>query len=170
MLASSASATAGYSAAGSACAIDPPSVPRLRIWKWPISGVARASSGTAAATSALASTTASVVPGADPQRAVATLDALELGDAPDVDEVLEDREAQRQHRDEALTAGEHLRVVAELGEEVHGVGGRVRGVVLERRGLHRCSPLFRSSGSSVAGAQASFAAHPPSTGMMAPLT
>ncbi len=33
MSASSASATAGYSAAGSAWAIDPPSVPRLRIWK-----------------------------------------------------------------------------------------------------------------------------------------
>ena len=46
MRASSVSATAGYSAAGSAWAIDPPSVPRLRIWKWPISGVARASNGT----------------------------------------------------------------------------------------------------------------------------
>ena len=31
--ASNVSATAGYSAAGSACAIDPPSVPRFRIWK-----------------------------------------------------------------------------------------------------------------------------------------
>ena len=78
--------------------------------------------------------------GADPQRAVATLDALQLGDAPDVDEVVEDREAQRQHRDEALTARQHLRPVAELGEQVHGVGGRVGGVVLERCGLHRCSP------------------------------
>jgi len=61
MLASSARATAGYSAAGSACAIDPPSVPRLRIWKCPISGVATASSGTADATSALASTVACAV-------------------------------------------------------------------------------------------------------------
>ena len=33
IVASSASATAGYSAAGSAWAIEPPSVPRLRIWK-----------------------------------------------------------------------------------------------------------------------------------------
>ena len=36
IVASSASATAGYSAAGSACAIEPPTVPRLRIWKWPM--------------------------------------------------------------------------------------------------------------------------------------
>ena len=48
--ASSASATAGSSDAGSACAIEPPTVPRLRIWKWPMCGTARASSGTAAAT------------------------------------------------------------------------------------------------------------------------
>ena len=62
MLASRASATAGYSPAGSAWAIEPPTVPRLRIWKWPMYGVASLSIGTAAATSALASTAASVVP------------------------------------------------------------------------------------------------------------
>ena len=39
-------ATAGNSDAGSAWASDPPTVPRLRIWKWPMSGVAGASSGT----------------------------------------------------------------------------------------------------------------------------
>ena len=33
MTASRASATAGYSAAASACASEPPIVPRLRIWK-----------------------------------------------------------------------------------------------------------------------------------------
>ena len=60
--ASSASATAGYSAAGSACAIEPPNVPRLRIWKCPMKGVTRVSSGAAFATSALAPTAASVVP------------------------------------------------------------------------------------------------------------
>ncbi len=59
---SSANTTAGYSAAGSAWAMEPPTVPRLRIWRWPISGVARASSGAAAATSASVSTAASVVP------------------------------------------------------------------------------------------------------------
>ena len=35
-VASSATATAGYSAAGSAWASEPPIVPRLRIWKWPM--------------------------------------------------------------------------------------------------------------------------------------
>ena len=136
MLASSASATAGYSAAGSAWAIDPPSVPRLRIWKWPISGVALASSGTARRHLGAGLDGRLRGAGADPQRAVAALDALQLGDAPDVDEVLEDRQAQREHRDQALAAGQHLRAVAELGEQLRGVGGRARRVVLERRGLH----------------------------------
>ncbi|MBW3550885.1 MAG: efflux RND transporter permease subunit [Proteobacteria bacterium] len=39
-------------------AIDPPIVPRLRIWKCPISGTARASNGTAVAISRLRSTAA----------------------------------------------------------------------------------------------------------------
>ena len=60
--ASSASATAGYSPAGSAWAMQPPTVPRLRICACPTNGVARASRGTASATSALCSTAASVVP------------------------------------------------------------------------------------------------------------
>ena len=48
--ASRARATAGSSAAGSACARLPPIVPRLRIASCPISGNAAASSGTASAT------------------------------------------------------------------------------------------------------------------------
>ena len=43
--ASSATAMAGYSAAGSAWAMDPPMVPRLRIWGWPILAVAAWSTG-----------------------------------------------------------------------------------------------------------------------------
>jgi hypothetical protein len=38
--ASTASAAAGYFAAGSACANEPPTAPRLRICKWPISALA----------------------------------------------------------------------------------------------------------------------------------
>jgi len=52
---SSASSAAGSSAAGSAWAIDPPTVPRERIWGWPIRASAAASSGEAARTSSLAS-------------------------------------------------------------------------------------------------------------------
>ncbi len=51
---SSVSTTAGYSAAPSACDSEPPIVPRLRIWKCPMSLVARLTSGARAATSALA--------------------------------------------------------------------------------------------------------------------
>ena len=90
-----------------------------------MNGVARASSGTAAATSALAPTVDCGRARADPQRAVATLDAPQLGDAADVDEVFEHGEAQREHRHEALAAGEHLRLVAELGEEVHRIRQRL---------------------------------------------
>ena len=58
----SATATAGYSDAGSACASEPPTVPRLRIWKCPMSGVARASNGAAAATVGSCSMTRCRVP------------------------------------------------------------------------------------------------------------
>ena len=53
--------------------------------------------------------------------------------------------------------------VAELGEQLRGLGGRVRRVVLERAGFTGASTLRCA-------AQASFAAQPPSTGMIAPLT
>ena len=61
-VASRATATAGYSAAGSAWTSEPPMVPRLRIWKWPMYGVTAASRGTSAATVGSNSTTASRVP------------------------------------------------------------------------------------------------------------
>jgi hypothetical protein len=46
---------------------------------------------------------------ADQQRAVLAADPVERGDAVQIDEVLKAREAQRQQRDEALPAGQHLR-------------------------------------------------------------
>ena len=54
--ASRASATAGYSDTGIGVGEKPPTVPRERIWKCPINGVARASNGTAVATSGSCST------------------------------------------------------------------------------------------------------------------
>ena len=66
------------------------------------------------------------------------VDALQFRDAPDVDEVFEDGEPEREHRDEALSTGQHLRAVAELGEELHRFCDGSRRVILERRGLHRC--------------------------------
>ena len=74
--------------------------------------------------------------GADPDRAVRTLDTAEGIDPADVDEVLEDRQPEGEHRDEALAPGEHLGFVAELGQQGHGFLGQLRRVVLERRRLH----------------------------------
>ena len=141
--ASSASATAGSSDAGSAWAIEPPTVPRLRIWKWPMSGMASASSGTASPAAASCSTARWRGHRPDRERAVRALDAAQLGDPVEVDEVLEAGEPQRQHRHQALPAGEHLGLVAVLGEQRDDVGERLRRVVLERCGLHGQLPKAR---------------------------
>ena len=72
--ASRATATAGYSAAGSAWAIDPPMVPRLRIWRWPM----RASPGPPAGRRPDVGDVLDLGIGrrrADPHRAVPVLDA-----------------------------------------------------------------------------------------------
>jgi hypothetical protein len=74
--------------------------------------------------------------GADPHVPVAALDAPHPGDAADVDQVVEHGQPQGQHGDQALAAGEDLGAVAELGEQLRGLGGRRGGVIGERRGLH----------------------------------
>ena len=122
--ASSVRATAGYSAAGSAWAMEPPIVPRLRIWKCPMRGVARARSGAAAATSGLDPTAASVVPGPDPQRAVTSLDAPQFRYPPQVDQVFEHGQAQGQHGDQALASGQQLGVVSQLTQQLGRLGER----------------------------------------------
>ena len=89
---------------------------------------------------------------------VTQLDVLQLVDAGDVDEVLEVRQAHRQHGHQALPAREDLRVVAVLAQQPHRVRDRVGAVVGElgrlQRGLHdssRASAACRSSASSAAG-------------------
>jgi hypothetical protein len=52
-------------------------------------------------------------------------------------EVLEPGEAQRQHRDQALAAGQDLGVVTVLAQQRHEIGDRLGRVVLERGRLHR---------------------------------
>jgi hypothetical protein len=64
------------------------------------------------------------------------MDACELADPADVHQVVERRQPQRQHRDEALPAGEDLRPFAELGEERHRFLRTRRRVVVEGRRLH----------------------------------
>ena len=111
-------------------------VPRLRIWKWPMNGVARASSGTARGHLGGRARWWPGRAGADPQGAVASLDRAQLLHPAQVDEVVEDGQAQGEHRHEALAAGDDLGGVAELGQQRDGLvdgGGRV---VVERRRLH----------------------------------
>ena len=76
----------------------------------------------------------------DRERAVRTGDPAQVVDPVEVDDVLEAREPQRQHRHQALPAGQHLGLVAVLGEQRGDVGDRLRRVVLERCGLHRQLP------------------------------
>ncbi len=67
-------------------------------------------------------------------------DAAQVVDPVEVDDVLEAGEPQRQHRHQALSTGEHLGLVAVLGEQRGDVGERLGRVVLERCGLHRQLP------------------------------
>ena len=67
---------------------------------------------------------------------VGVVDVVETGDAVDVDEHLGEREPELHHRDEALPAGEHLRFVAELGEQRNSLVRAAGSVVLEGRRLH----------------------------------
>ena len=78
----------------------------------------------------------------DGDRAVGPLDAGERGHPVEVHDVLEARQPQREHRDEALPPGEWLRLVAVLREQTDNVVDRLGRVVLERRRLH-ASDLLR---------------------------
>ena len=70
------------------------------------------------------------------QRPVLAPEPGELCDPVDVDQMLETRQAQRQHRNQALAPRQHLRLVAVLGEQPANLVDRLRRVVLERRRLH----------------------------------
>ena len=72
-----------------------------------------------------------------PERPISALDARQLSDAVEVDEVIEAGQAQGHHGYQALAPGQHLGVLPEVAQEGHGVGQRLRRVVLERGRLHR---------------------------------
>ena len=73
---------------------------------------------------------------ADPQFSVVHADVPQLGKPTDVHERRRAGETEVHHRDQALPAGEELGVVAELGQQRHGLLGGSRTVIGERRGLH----------------------------------
>ena len=74
---------------------------------------------------------------ADREVAVLALDAGQLADPVEVDDVREAGEPHRQQGHEALPAREDLGVIAVLSEQRRDVGHRLGGVVFERSGLHR---------------------------------
>ena len=74
------------------------------------------------------------------------LDGVEAGDPVDVDEVRRGGQAHVEERDQALPAGEHLAVVADLGEDGDGLVDGARCVVHEGGGLHRTDPAFLIAG------------------------
>ncbi len=83
--------------------------------------------------------------GADAHGAAAALDPPQLLDPAHVDEVVEVGQAEGEHGHQALAAGQHPGAVTELGQQGHGLGGRRRPVVLERRRLHVPPPGHTSA-------------------------
>ncbi len=85
---------------------------------------------------------------ADADRASALADALELGNLAEVDQMARLREAHLHHRQQAVTAGEQLRLVAELLQQAERVGNGSWRVILEFARNHRIL-LQRSSWSAI---------------------
>ncbi len=74
--------------------------------------------------------------GADPQSAAVVRNAVQPGDAVDVDEERRPEQAHVERGNEALAAGEDLRVVAAFGERRERVVERLGADVVERRRFH----------------------------------
>ena len=69
--------------------------------------------------------------------------AFELGDPAQVDQVTGLGEAQLHHRQQTVSAGQQLGIVAELRQQAERVGHRLRRVVVEFAGNHL--PLLAKS-------------------------
>ncbi len=78
--------------------------------------------------------------GADMEPSLIPSDALQVGDAVEVDEVGEAGQPQGQQRNEALTPRERLGLVAVLTEDGDRVGNSLGRVVRERRWFHPFLP------------------------------
>ena len=77
---------------------------------------------------------------AHPHPRVGDVDGIQPGDAVDVDEVAGAGQPHVEHGDQALPAGEHLAVVADLGQHGDGLVDGAGCVVHERCGLHLGDP------------------------------
>ena len=109
---------AEFRRSGSACATDPPSVPRLRVWKCPTHGSAIASSGTSRADDVGAQARHS---GRLPAPVTTLSDAAEIvlqrGDARDIDDRARTHHAQIEHRPERHSAREHRGLVPQFRQQ-----------------------------------------------------
>jgi hypothetical protein len=69
---------------------------------------------------------------ADPQHALLLCERVEAGDPVDVDEYLRRGETQLEQRDQALTAGEDLGILAVLAQQLDGLFERAGSDIVER--------------------------------------
>jgi hypothetical protein len=56
---------------------------------------------------------------------------MELGDAPQVDQMRRTRQPQLHHRDQALAAGQHARAIGMLGKQPSGFGNGLGAMIGE---------------------------------------
>ena len=81
--------------------------------------------------------------GADLDLVAEIADLVELRHAGDVDEQAGIDQAQVEHRDQRLAAGQHARLVAVFGEQRDGLVDAVGPHIVERTRLHRAPPQHR---------------------------
>ena len=125
---------AGWSLAGSPCARLPPTVARLRTSGSAITAAVSTRIGYLALHERRALERRLARQRADLEDAAFLLDVVEPGDAADVDEVPRPRQPELEQRQQALAAGEDLRLVAaSFSSSPSASGQRLRGVVVERR-------------------------------------
>src|SRR5262249_31743973 len=157
------SSAIGRSAAGSACAREPPMVPRCLICGSPTSEAAWARSGASVLTRSDDARSACLVVAPTTISSPSTLTPAPPHAAPrvpgrargagDVDEARGRGEPQLHHREQRVTAGQHLGVIAVLAEQVDRVSGRAGCYVLELSWNHAVTSAW-----AVAGSAAAFAA------------
>ena len=85
---------------------------------------------------------------ADAKEAVPLLERVEPGNAGDIDDVRGSGEPKLHHREQALAARHHLRVV-ESAEQAERLVQSARRMIVELRGNHVSASFFRSSSARV---------------------
>ncbi len=131
----SVSATSGISAAGSACAIEPPIVPRRRVAGCPTQGNTLARSGSLVAISGSRSAAACRVVAPMTMASPLVANARQFRQAEDVDQPSRASEPHRQHRHQRLPAGNDARVAVLRQQHASLIDGAWPDVI-ERNGLH----------------------------------